>query len=47
MNQGKFIKARKAEGLERLTLWVKPEDKLALNEIARQSHAIARRRARM
>ena len=44
-NQRKFIAARKAEGLERLILWVKPEDKSALKEIARQPHAIAKRRA--
>ena len=44
-HQRKFIAARKAEGLERLILWVKPEDKVALKEIARQPHAIAKRRA--
>ena len=44
-HQRKFIAARKAEGLERLVLWVKPEDKAALKEIARQPHAIAKRRA--
>ena len=46
-NQRKFIETRKAEGLERLTLWVKPEDKPALKEIARQPHAIAKRLAQI
>ena len=44
-HQQKFIAARKAEGLERLILWVKPEDKASLKEITRQPHAIAKRRA--
>ena len=46
-HQRKFIETRKAEGLERLTLWVKPEDKPALKEIARQPHAIAKRLAQI
>jgi len=41
-HQRKFVAARKAAGLERLTLWVKPEDKETLKKIARQPHAMAR-----
>ena len=41
-NQNNFIARRKAEGLERLVLWVKPEHKEAFKLLSRQPHAISR-----
>ena len=41
-HQRKFVAARKAAGLERLILWVRPEDKDRLKVISRQPHAMAR-----
>ncbi|WP_316015342.1 hypothetical protein [Roseobacter sp. HKCCA0434] len=46
-NQKRFVAARKAEGLRRLTLWVRPEDAAALKDITRQPHAIAALRDRV
>ena len=44
-NQRKFVAAKKAAGLQRLILWVRPEDKESLKVICRQPHALARFRA--
>ena len=44
--QRKFIAAKKAAGLERLNLWVRPEDKERLKLICRQPHMLARLAAR-
>ena len=41
-NQRKFVAAKKAAGLERLILWVRPEDKEMLKVICQQPHAMAR-----
>ena len=42
-NQRRFVAAKKAQGLRKLVLWVRPEDVQALQEIARQPRAIAKR----
>ena len=44
--QRKFIAAKKAAGLERLILWVRPEEKERLKLISQQPHAMARLAAR-
>ena len=44
-HQRKFVAAKKAAGLERLILWVRPEDKESLKVISQQPHAMARYRA--
>ena len=41
-HQRKFVAAKKAAGLERLILWVRPEDKESLKVICQQPHAMAR-----
>ena len=46
-NQRKFVAAKKAAGLERLILWVRPEDKERLKVISQQPHAMARLAARI
>ena len=46
-HQRKFIAAKKAAGLERLILWVRPEDKESLKMISQQPHALARYRAKV
>ena len=46
-HQRKFVAAKKAAGLERLILWVRPEDKESLKMIAQQPHAMARYRAKV
>ena len=45
-HQRKFVAAKKAAGLERLILWVRPEDKERLKVISQQPHAMARLAAR-
>ena len=45
-HQRKFVAAKKAAGLKRLVLWVRPEDKERLKVICRQPHAMARLAAR-
>ena len=44
-NQHKFVAKKKAKGLKRVILWVRPEDVESLKEIALQPHAIAKRKA--
>ena len=44
--QRKYVAAKKAAGLERLNLWVRPEDKERLKLICRQPHVLARLAAR-
>ena len=46
-HQRKFVAAKKAAGLERLILWVRPEDKESLKVICRQPHAMAQFRAKV
>ena len=46
-HQRKFIAAKKAAGLERLNLWVRPEDKENLKMISQQPHAMVRYRAKV
>ena len=46
-HQRKFIAAKKAAGLERLILWVRPEDKESLKMISQQPHAMVRYRAKV
>ena len=46
-HQRKFIAAKKTAGLERLILWVRPEDKESLKMISQQPHALARYRAKV
>ena len=41
-NQRRFIAEKKAQGLKRLTLWVKPEDVEAHQLAAQQPHALNR-----
>ena len=42
-NQRRFVAAKKAQGLRKLVLWVRPEDVEAVQEIACQPRAIAKR----
>ena len=44
-NQHTFVAKKKAQGLKRVILWVRPEDVESLKEIALQPHAIAKRKA--
>ena len=46
-NQRKFIAEKKAQGLKRLTLWVKPEDVEAHQLAAQQPHALNRLRKKV
>ena len=46
-HQRKFVAAKKAAGLERLNLWVRPEDKESLKMISQQPHAMVRYRAKV
>ena len=46
-HQRKFVAAKKAAGLERLNLWVRPEDKESLKMISQQPHAMVRYRAKI
>ena len=45
--QRKFIAAKKAAGLKRLVLWVRPEDVEAVRLVARQPHVLARHRVKV
>ena len=45
--QRKYVAAKKAAGLERLNLWVRPEDKESLKMISQQPHAMVRYRAKV
>jgi hypothetical protein len=46
-NQRRYVAARKARGLKRLILRVRPEDYAMLKDITRQPHAIAAMRDRV